>query len=126
MRISQLAQAADVHVETIRYYQRRGLIKQPSKPAHGYRNYPAETLNRIRFIRRAQELGFTLNEISHLLELEAIPCHDVMLLAETKLQSVQEKIRDLQRLASVLNHLVGQCQDNPDDTHCPIVASLQP
>ena len=124
--IGQLAKAAGVNVETIRYYERRGLISQPPKPAEGYRTYPQTTLARILFIKRAQELGFTLGEINNLLSLGESHCSEVQELAEAKLASVREKINDLHRLEQVLEELVTQCRTNPDNAACPIVESLQP
>ena len=100
--ISQLAKSAGVNVETIRYYERRGLIEQPDRPAEGYRRYPETTLNRIRFIKRAQELGFSLEEITNLLALGESHCSEVQELAEGKLVSVRAKINDLCRLERVL------------------------
>lgn len=124
--IGQLAKAAGVNVETIRYYERQGLITQPPKPAQGYRTYPKATLARILFIKRAQELGFTLEEIANLLVLGESHCSEVQELAEGKLVSVRAKINDLCRLERVLEDLVTQCRSNPDNTACPIVESLQP
>ncbi|HCG77897.1 MULTISPECIES: Hg(II)-responsive transcriptional regulator [Gammaproteobacteria] len=124
--IGKLAQAAQVSVETIRYYERRGLITQPPKPAQGYRTYTKATLARILFIKRAQELGFTLEEIENLLVLGESHCSEVQELAESKLVSVRSKINDLCRLERVLEGLVTQCRSNPDNTACPIVESLQP
>jgi len=124
MTISKLADAARVNVETIRYYERRGLIEQPEKPAQGYRKYPLQTLTRIRFIKRAQELGFTLEDIGHLLMMEDQPCAQARQLAEQKLAQVQAKLRDLQQLAEALRMLVSQCEHNPDQSHCPLVDTL--
>lgn len=124
MTISQLAKAAGVNVETIRYYERRALIEQPIKPKAGYRRYPQATLGRIRFIKRAQELGFTLNEIGQLLSIEQSPCGQVQELAGEKRQQILAKINDLQRLEAVLGHLIDQCSLNRDNTHCPIVETL--
>ena len=124
--IGQLASAAGVNVETIRYYERRCLVSQPSKPAHGYRTYPKATLTRILFIKRAQELGFTLEEIHHLLSFGESHCTEVQELAERKLGSVRAKIQDLQHLEDVLAELVDQCQSNTQNAVCPIVESLQP
>ncbi|MDY6929006.1 MAG: Hg(II)-responsive transcriptional regulator [Pseudomonadota bacterium] len=124
--ISQLARAAGVNVETVRYYERRGLIEQPDKPAEGYRRYPETTLDRIRFIKRAQELGLSLEEITNLLILGQSHCSEVQELAEGKMISVRAKINDLCRLEQVLEDLIIQCRTNPDNTACPIVESLQP
>jgi MerR family mercuric resistance operon transcriptional regulator len=124
--IGQLAKAAGVNVETIRYYERRGLIAQPAKPVQGYRTYPKATLSRILFIKRAQELGFTLEEIDSLLLLGDSHCTEVQELAEGKLASVRAKINDLRRLEQMLAEMVTQCRINPENVACPIVESLQP
>lgn len=124
--ISKVAKALDINVETVRFYERRGLIAQPPKPEVGYRQYPEGTVNRIRFIKRAQELGFTLDEIANLLSLNDRPCSQVQDLAERKLTAVQVKMADLQRLEKALKALLAQCQSNDDDSRCPIIDSLQP
>jgi len=124
--ISKLAKELNINIETIRFYERKGLIKQPVKPAQGYRHYPDETLNRISFIKRAQELGFTLNEIAGLLSLNDHPCAQVQELAEAKLQTVQNKIKDLNRLENALQALLAQCQTNEDESKCPVIDALRP
>ena len=124
--IGQLARAAEVNVETIRYYERRGLITQPPKPGQGYRTYPKSTLARILFIKRAQELGFTLEEIDNLLSLGDSHCTEVQELAKRKVASVRIKINDLRRLEQLLAEQVTQCSTNPENAGCPIVESLQP
>lgn len=124
--ISKLAQEAGVNVETIRFYEKKGLIQQPLKPIQGYRQYPDETLERIRFIKRAKELGFTLDEIAHLLSLEELPCSQVQALSQHKLNTVQAKLKDLNRLEKALIELLKQCSNNEDETHCPVIDSLQP
>jgi MerR family mercuric resistance operon transcriptional regulator len=124
--ISKLAKELDINIETIRFYERRGLIAQPPKPEAGYRHYPDETVNRVRFIKRAQQLGFTLDEINHLLSLHDNPCNQVQELAQHKLQRVKEKITDLQRLEKALNGLLTECQANNDSEHCPIIDALLP
>lgn len=124
MTISKLAKAAGVNVETIRYYERRGLIEQPAKPAQGYRSYPPSALSHIHFIKRAQGLGFTLHEIAQLLQLEQQPCAQVQQLAAEKRRQIHGKIADLQRLEAVLTQLIDQCSLNQDTAHCPIVDTL--
>jgi MerR family transcriptional regulator, mercuric resistance operon regulatory protein len=124
--IGQLAKAADVNVETIRYYERLGLVMRPTKPDQGYRIYTQAILDRVRFIKRAQELGFTLKEIDKLLSLSEARCGDVQALAEIKYEDIQIKIADLHSLASVLKDLLVQCEANPDDAGCPIIQALQP
>tara|TARA_R110002095_G_scaffold192394_2_gene170259 strand:+ start:25 stop:411 length:387 start_codon:yes stop_codon:yes gene_type:complete len=124
--ISKVAKALAINVETVRFYERRGLIEQPAKPELGYRHYPDDTINRIRFIKRSQELGFTLDEIANLLNLNDSPCVQVQELAEHKLAAVKEKMADLRRLEKALKALLVQCHSNEDDSHCPIIDSLQP
>ena len=122
--IGQLARNAGVNVETIRYYERRGLIRRPLKPANGYRRYGRDVLARLQFIRRAKTLGFTLDEIANLLALSQGDCIEIRTLAEQKLGSVRAKISDLERLASVLDELVRQCDERVDNANCPIIETL--
>lgn len=120
--IGQIAKAAEVNVETIRYYERRGLIKQPTKPTQGYRLYPESTLIRVLFIKRAQELGFTLKEILNLIEISVGHCSEIQEIAENKLKSIKNKIKDLKRLSTALETLVEQCRTNSDSV-CYIPAN---
>ena len=122
--IGQLASAAGVNVETVRYYQRRQLIDLPAKPQHGYRTYPLDTLHKIKFIKRAQELGFSLMEIGRLLSLSTGDCSTVQSLAERKLLNINNKIADLHRMQVVLVELLEACEANRDPQTCPIVESL--
>lgn len=124
--ISQLARAANVNVETIRYYQRKNFIEQPEKPIQGYRQYPEEILTKVLFIKRAQRLGFTLSEVDMLIKLNSESCNEVQQLAESKLAMVQEKIKDLNCLEKSLKNLITSCQSNPDSDSCPIIDSLVP
>lgn len=124
--IGELARTAGVNVETVRYYERRGLIEKPPKPPDGFRLYPGKTLNRILFIKRAQELGFTLEEIITLLSIEGARCSEVKDLAEMRLKTINEKMADLQKLSDVLSSLLLKCAVNPDDNQCPIVESIIP
>lgn len=124
LTIGRLAARAGVGVETIRYYQREGLIAEPPKPAHGYRRYPAESLARLRFIQRAKGLGFTLAEIRELLELGDGCCGRTQTLAERKLELVRAKQRQLAAMAGALETALESCQTNPDDAACPLVQSL--
>jgi len=124
--ISKVANSLGINIETVRFYERRKLIAQPTKPAIGFRHYPDETVARIRFIKRAQELGFTLEEIANLLSLNDRPCSQVQDLAEQKLSAVKEKMANLRRLEDVLKSLLAQCHNNDDESRCPIIHSLQP
>jgi len=123
LTIGKLATAADINVETIRYYQRTGLIQEPVKPASGYRVYPETTLQRILFIKRAQRLGFTLKEIEELLELGSDHCTDIREKAEKKRDLIQQQIKDLQALQNTLDNLIESCCQGADN-NCPIVESL--
>lgn len=123
MKISQLATAAGVGVETVRYYQRIGLLSTPVRST-GFREYRSADLARLLFIRRAQALGFTLEEISALVQLSASNCEDVERLAHERLTSVREKIADLERIANVLNDVVARCAVRQPHQGCPIIETL--
>jgi MerR family mercuric resistance operon transcriptional regulator len=125
LTIGNAAKALGISVETIRFYERSGLIAQPSKPAIGYREYPQETVDRVRFIRQAQGLGFQLDEILTLLAIST-KCDQVEVMATEKLATVKAKIDQLTRLAIALEDSVMRCQSNNDNTQCPIVDSLVP
>jgi len=122
--IGQLAAAADVNVETIRYYQRRGLIQEPKKPKQGFRKYPYKTLETILFIKRAQQLGFSLLEISELIELGDGHCSDVRQRAEMKRDRIHKQIQDLQALQKTLTTLINTCRSGKGMGKCPIVETL--
>jgi MerR family mercuric resistance operon transcriptional regulator len=124
LTISRLANKASINVETIRYYERRGLIKQPVKPKVGYRKYGGDTLQRLLFIKRAKSLGFSLDDIEKLLILSEGRCADVQTIAEQKLNNIKTKVQDLLRLEDALEQLVKQCSNNIDDAHCPIIETL--
>jgi MerR family mercuric resistance operon transcriptional regulator len=113
MRIGTVAKRAGVGVETIRFYERRGLIDQPAKPGNGrYRSYPPEIVDRIRLIRQAQNLGFSLKEINELLSLKADPaadCGDVRARAEAKLKEVNQKIARLTEIQFAVQNLISAC-----------------
>jgi len=124
LTISRLAKTADINVETIRYYQRINLISQPDKPIVGYRLYPEQTLSRIHFIKRAQSLGFSLNEIRQLLEMTDGQCKTAAQMGHDKLRLIQSKISDLTKMATVLGDYTQQCAANPDYSHCPLIDAL--
>lgn len=124
LTIGRLARAAGINVETVRYYQRLGLIQEPQKPREGFRRYPPETVDRILFIRRAKNLGFTLKEIKELLELGDGHCADVRARAEEKRGQVAAQIRDLKRLRKTLDELIAACLAGRENAHCPIVDTL--
>ena len=126
--IGKAAMKAGVGVETIRFYERKGLIEQPPKPLDtGFRVYPEETVQRIRFIRQAQEIGFSLREIDELLSLRADPaadCAHVRERAAAKLEEVERKIEQLGRIRSALNELIAACPGRGALRECSIMASL--
>lgn len=126
--IGTLARQAGVHVQTIRYYETRGLVEPAQRRASGYREYGPEALRRLQFIRRAQLLGFTLAEIRELLALRHSPdttADVVKARAGEKIRAVEEKLHDLTRIRNALVHLAGQCSGGhvPVD-HCPLLDSL--
>lgn len=121
LTIGRLAKAAEVNVETVRYYQRVGLVIEPVKALDGFRVYPNETVNRIRFIKRAQKLGFSLQDIAHLLELGEGHCDDVREQAEAKLGQIEAQIKDLQAMRKTLKKLITECSAGNENGSCPIV-----
>ena len=124
LTISHVAKTAGIGVETIRYYQRIGLIDEPLKPLSGYRVYDENILARLKFIQRAKELGFTLAEIQDLLSLDANACDQTQDLAQRKIQVIQRKISDLQAMAAALDDLLKACQGNQAHAGCPIIEIL--
>ena len=125
LTIGSLVDEAGVNVETIRYYQRRGLMPEPDKPAQGYRRYDATTVKRVRFIKRAQALGFTLEEIGGLLKLdEAHACAETRELASHKLQTIETKLADLVAMRKALTALLCQCDAGAMKGNCPIIHAL--
>lgn len=125
LTIGRLANEAGVNVETIRYYQRRGLMAEPGKPMNGQRRYPPAVVRRVRFIKRAQALGFTLLEIGSLLELdEAQACTETRELATHKLQVIEAKLADLKAMRKALAALLRQCDTGLTEGCCPIIQAL--
>ncbi len=125
LTIGKLATMSEVNVETIRYYQRVSLLNEPSKPLHGFRVYPASDVNRVRFIKRAQQLGFTLKEIHELLNLGRGHCREVQTLAKQKLAKIDSHMKDLSAMRKALNTLVTQCElDENSAIHCALIDSL--
>ncbi len=127
--IGQVASAAGVGVETVRFYERKGLLRPPKRKASGYRQFDAQVVDRLRFIRRAKELGFTLKEIKDLLELQEDPastCSDVKTRAEAKIADIEERIRSLQQMKKALRKLSKTCNGTNPIKDCPILETLQP
>jgi MerR family mercuric resistance operon transcriptional regulator len=124
LTIGALAKAAGVHVETVRYYQRRGLVAEPKRQTGSVRRYGDTAVKRLRFIRRAQELGFTLEEVKILVRLGETPnCRDAKTLAARKLDLVESRLEDLRRVQSALRSLVSQCETRRERS-CPIIELL--
>ena len=123
----QLAKHANVNLETIRYYERRGLLPEPPRNESGHRRYPLDALRRTEFIKRTQSLGFSLNEISDLLSLRVgtgKTCADVKTRVEAKIKDVQEKIVDLKEIEQALMRLVDKCSGKGPVGQCPILEEL--
>lgn len=124
LTIGKLASASDVNVETIRFYERKGILKQPKKQG-SFRHYPNEYISRIRFIKRSQELGFTLNEAKELLDLKIrnhAKCSDVLSKTQVKIDEIKQKINDLKKMKKSLEALATCCVDeNQSLSDCPIL-----
>lgn len=124
----RLARSAGVNLETVRYYERRGLLRRPPRSPSGYRAYAAEDLARLSFIKRAQALGFTLDEIKELLELRIDarnPCERVLARTEAKIAVIDRKLDDLRRIKAALARLVAACRRRAKRARCPILDSLE-
>lgn len=126
MTIGALARSAGVGVETIRFYQRKGLVPEPPRPPGGIRRYSTAAQQRLQFIKSAQRLGFSLDEIRELLRLEdGTDCDEARLLAERKLADVRVRMAELQRMESALSGLVAECADAAGEVCCPLISALQ-
>ncbi|MBI2897941.1 MAG: heavy metal-responsive transcriptional regulator [Deltaproteobacteria bacterium] len=127
MTIGQVANAAGVGVETVRFYEREGLLAKPPRRPSGYRQYPPVAVRRIRFIKRAKDLGFTLGEIRELLALRVDPrttCGDVRDRAEAKIADIDGKLLALQRMRAALVDLTKACSGRGPTSECPILDAL--
>jgi len=126
LSIGAFAEAAGVNVETIRFYQRKGLLPQPDKPYGSIRRYGEADVARVRFVKSAQRLGFSLDDVAGLLTLDdGTHCDEARQLAEQKLDNVRRKLADLQRIESVLATLVHDCCTSRGNVSCPLIAALQ-
>jgi len=128
MRTSQLAERAGVNSETLRYYERRGLLERPPRTPGGYRDYPASAVELLRFIKRAQELGFTLDEIEELLHLQTggpDSCQAARALAEARKADLDARIADLRRFSDSLGSLIDTCDLPRSDRSCPLLETLE-
>jgi MerR family mercuric resistance operon transcriptional regulator len=127
LRSQELADAAGVNLQTIRYYERQRLLPKPPRTPQGHRIYPPEAVRRVRFIKRAQALGFTLKEIRDLLLLRVTPgrgCADVRTRARAKIEDVDEKIAALRAMREALDRLVATCRTDGPLSACPILDAL--
>jgi MerR family transcriptional regulator, mercuric resistance operon regulatory protein len=125
LTIGRLARAAHVNIETIRYYQSRGLLPRPAPKNGAFRSYPTILVDRIRFIKRAQELGFSLTEIASLLKLDdGVHRQTIRKLADDRLAEIKTRIGDLQRMSRVLSHLIHECEARGEASSCPIIEAL--
>lgn len=127
IRIGELARQAGVNIDTIRFYEKRGVLPAPSRRESGYREYPPEMVGMVRFVKRAQELGFTLREAAELLQLREVPrmtCREVSKRARAKVSQIDQKIRDLQAMRDALTELLADCARRGSVACCPIIESL--
>ena len=123
--IGNVAEAAGVGIETVRYYERRGLVPQPGRGMSSYRRYGRGHVDRIRFIKRAQDLGFTLEEIASLLALEdGTDRRSIRRIAAARLEETRRRIADLRRIERALAHLLHECETHIRAPRCPIIAAI--
>lgn len=127
MTIGQVARDAGVGVETVRFYEREGLLQEPSRRESGYRQYTDDVVARLRFIKRAKELGFSLKEIKELLALRVDPettCAEVRQRAVAKIADVEQKIEELKKIKKALEKLTAGCQGRGPTSECPILDAM--
>src|SRR5688572_29515342 len=125
LTIAGVARAAGVGVETVRYYERRGLVSQPKRGLGSFRHYQPGHIHRIRFIKRAQDLGFTLQEIASLLKLEdGADRRSIRRIANARLEETRRRIADLKRIEAALGHLLHDCEAHGRAPRCPIIAAI--
>ncbi|HYO81798.1 MAG TPA: MerR family DNA-binding protein [Bryobacteraceae bacterium] len=127
LKIGQVAELGGVNLQTVRYYEREKLLPEPPRLASGYRVFSDDAVRRVRFIKRAQELGFTLAEIRELLSLRVDPDRDsgtVRELALKKITDINEKVRTLQAMKGALEHLIDRCSGHGPASECPILESI--
>lgn len=126
LTVGAFARAAGVGVETVRFYQRKGLLREPDRPPGGIRRYGQADVTRVRFVKSAQRLGFSLADVAQLLELDdGADCAVAREQAERKLQDVRARLKNLQRVESVLAGLARKCRAAEGQVRCPLIASLQ-
>lgn len=127
LKSSMLAEQGGVNLQTIRYYEREGLLPAPPRLRSGYRVFPESAVRRVQFIKRAQELGFSLSEVRELLSIQIDPakeCSDVQRLAKAKVAGIAEKIQTLQSMKQVLTRLAEACPGCGPSSECPILESI--
>lgn len=127
LTIGKVARRAGVGIDTVRFYERKGLIADPPRSDSGYRHYPEDTVARLRFIKKAKELGFSLKEIRELLSLRAQPtgsCADVRSRASKKIEDINRRIASLEAMRNALQGLVWECSSDGPRTECPILHAL--
>ncbi len=127
LKSSMLAEQGGVNLQTIRYYEREGLLPAPPRLRSGYRVFPESAVDRVQFIKRAQELGFSLSEVRELLSIQVDPtkeCSDVQRLAKAKVADIEAKIKTLQSMKQVLNKLAEACPGCGPSSECPILESI--
>lgn len=127
LRSGEVARQAGVNVETLRFYEREGILAEPPRRASGYREFPPDTVDLIRFVKRAQELGFSLREIRELLDMRKVPrraSKRVGCLVQDKVTEIDQKIRDLEAMRQALNDLLCACEGKGPAVECPIIESL--
>ena len=128
MKIGAVATRADVNIQTVRYYERRGLLAKPPRTESNYRLYSEDSVRRVRFVKRAQQLGFTLKEIKDLLALRLKPTSRSSAVKEratTKIADIEEKVRTLQRMKRALTKLTAACDGCGSTSECPILEALE-
>ena len=127
--IGTVARRAGVGIDTVRFYERRGLLDKPPRSPSGYRLFPPDTVARIRFIKRAQQLGFSLREIRELLELRVDPettCEDIRRKAQAKIEDIDRKIEELRRMKTALKRLYADCRKTEGPiSACPILDAME-
>ena len=128
MTIGEVAKRSEVNIQTIRFYERKGLVLPAARSVSGYRQYTDEAVKRVRFIKHAQESGFSLREVANLLSLQVVAestCGDVKTQAEEKISDIDEKIRKLEEMKAALGRLVEKCDGVGPVSECPIIEALE-
>lgn len=128
LTIGKVARRAGLAIDTVRYYEREGLLEKPGRTSSGYRQYPADAVARLRFIRQAKELGFTLSEIRELLALKVAPgksCADVRARAEAKIADIEQRVAQLNRMKRALTKLAVACSGRGPTSECPILDAME-